>query len=208
MRALLVLSVVVAAACAPSAPPTREPDIVGVITVVSDDGHTVLVEERPQEMSGSAKARILVSDQTRIWRLGSPIAPASWSDLRVGVAVRAWFDGPVETSYPVGAKGAAIAIDPSAPPASLYVLSKGGPAVTVSVNGFEAAGVDCNGGAAIRPRADRTPDLPWEVVVALRSNGLVLLHERVDDLPRWLLVTPTAASISRTPVLGPFVTCP
>lgn len=156
MRVVLVLSLVVAAACAPSGPPTREPDIVGLITIMSDDGHTILVEERPQETSGSAKARILVTEQTRIWRLGSPITTATWSDLRVGTGVRAWFDGAVETSYPLGAKGAAIAIDPSAAAPSLYVLSKGAPAVIVTVNGFDAAHVECNGGAAIRPGADLT----------------------------------------------------
>lgn len=208
MRVVLVLSLVVAAACAPSGPPTREPDIVGLITIVSDAGHTILVEERPQETSGSAKARILVTEQTRIWRLGSPITTATWSDLRVGTGVRAWFDGAVETSYPLGAKGAAIAIDPSAAAPSLYVLSKGAPAVIVTVNGFDAAHVECNGGAAIRPGADLTPRLPWEVVVTLRSSGLLLLNERVADLPRWLLVTPTAADISSAPVLGPFAPCP
>src|SRR6266545_4313289 len=54
MRLLVALSVVVAAACAPSGPPTREPDITGTVTHVSDDRTSVLVEERPQETSGSA----------------------------------------------------------------------------------------------------------------------------------------------------------
>lgn len=208
MRAVLVLSLVVAAACAQSGPPTREPDISGLITAVSDDGNTILVEERPQETSGSAKARILITSATRIWRMGAPAAPATPSDLRVGISVRAWFDGPVETSYPLGAKGADVAIDPSANGAGLYVLSKGAPAVVVRVNGFEAARVACNGGAAVRPRADGTPDLPWEVVVARQSDGQTLFSGRVADLPRWLLVQPGNAGISTAPIAGPFVPCP
>lgn len=174
MRALLLLSLVVAAACAEPGPPTREPDIAGVITSMSDDHATVLVEERPQEMSGSAKARVAIRASTRIWRLGSPVMRASASDLRVGITVRAWFDGAVETSYPLGAVGGDVAIDPSAKDASLYVISKGGPPVVVRVNGFAGATVACNGGAAIRPRADLTPDLPWQVVVARQADGVVL----------------------------------
>src|SRR5512142_1969363 len=190
MRVVLVLSLVVAAACTPSGPPTREPDITGLVTSISDDGRTVLVEERPQEASGSAKARILITNDTRVWRLGAMTTRAASSDLRFGISVRAWFDGPVETSYPLGAKGADIAIDPSASGAALYVMSKGAPAVIVRVNDFEAARVACNAGAAIRPRADGTPDLPWDVVVARQSDGQTLFTGRVADLPRWLLAQP------------------
>lgn len=64
-RVALLLSLVVAAACSPSDPPTREPDIAGLVTSVSDDGRIILVEERPQETSGSAKARIVVTPDGR-----------------------------------------------------------------------------------------------------------------------------------------------
>jgi hypothetical protein len=87
------------------------------------------------------------------------------------------------------------------------VLSKGGPDVTVLVNGSAAARVACNGGAAIRPRADLTPDLPWEVVVRT-SDGAVLLDQRVTSLPKWLLVQAHSAGVSDAPIAGPFVPCP
>lgn len=211
MRALLALSLVVAAACAGGQPPTREPDTVGVITRMSSDGSAVLVEERPQEGSGSAKTSVRIAADTKVWRITSATsAPvrAQAADLKVGLTVRVWFDGPVATSYPAQAKASDIAIDPGTLGLSLYVVSKGGPAVSVRVNGFEGARVPCNGGAAIRPGADGTPELPWDVVVTRSSDGRVLLSERVTFLPRWLLIQPTGAGIGDSPVLGPFVPCP
>lgn len=211
MRAALLLSLVVAVACGPSGPPTREPDTTGVITQVAGDGGTILVEERPQEQSGSAKTSVRVTGDTRIWRLtGVAATPtrASAGELAVGTTVRVWFDGPVAESYPGQARAADIAVDPGALGNSLYVISKGGPAVTVRVNGFEAARVACDGGAAIRPGADGTPQLPWQVVVTREANGVVLLDERVSGLPRWLLVDARSATVGQSPVLGPFVPCP
>ena len=211
MRLALLLSLVVAAACAPAAPPTREPDTTGVITQVADGGRSVLVEERPQEQSGSTKTSVRVTGDTRIWRLtgvASSAARASAGDLAVGMTVRVWFDGPVAESYPGQARAADIAIDPGTLGNSLYVVSKGGPAVIVRVNGFEGARVACNGGAAIRPGADGTPQLPWQVVVTRAADGVVLLDERVTGLPRWLLVEPRSVAVGPSPVLGPFVPCP
>lgn len=210
MRVLLALSLVVAAACASASLPTREPDITGTVTHVSDDRSTILVEERPQAQSGSAKASVRITTSTHLWRdPGAKAAPSAalMSDIALGSAVRVWFDGPVAMSYPVQAKAGDIVIDASTQGASLYVLSKGGPDVTVLVNGSAAARVACNGGAAIRPRADLTPDLPWEVVVRT-SDGAVLLDQRVTSLPKWLLVQAHSAGVSDAPIAGPFVPCP
>lgn len=208
MRRALLLSLVVAASCASAAPPTRDPDTVGIITRMSDDRATILVEERPQETAGSAKTSVRVTSDTRVWRVGATTERADARDLRVGSTVRVWLDGPVATSYPGQAKGSDVAIDTRAHDAGLYVISMGGPEITVRVNGFEAARVGCNGGAAVRPGADGTPRLPWQVVVTRRSDGAVLLDDRVSELPRWLLVRRADAAISTAPIVGPFVPCP
>lgn len=208
MRLALLLSLVVAAACTPEGPPTREPDIIGLITVAPADGRTILVEERPHEVSGSAKASLRITPDTRIWRAGDGIARARASDLVVGVAVRAWITGPVRESYPIQADTSDVLIDPSATRSALYALSKGAAEVTIRVNGIDRARLPCNGGAAIRPGADGTPTLPWQLTVVRLSDGRVLLDDQVTALPRWLLVQGDTAGISTAPISGPFVPCP
>jgi len=205
MRLLLVLSVVVAAGCAPSGPPTREADISGTITRVSDDRGTVLVEERPQDTAGSAKASVRITAATHIWSADG--RQASAADLVLGANVRVWYDGPVATSYPLQAKAGDIALVLGGLRPQLYGLSKGGPAVIVRVNGRDAARLPCNGGVAIMAGADLVPTLPWDLTVVRESDGRVLLQERVTELPRWLLVGRDGASVSASPVAGPFVPC-
>ena len=112
MRALLVLSLLVAAACAPAGPPARNPDIVGVITRISNDGNTILVEENPSDTAGSAKASVTIDGNTRVWNFVGPgAARIDAGKLKVGLSVRVWFDGPVAMSYPVQGKAADIAMD-------------------------------------------------------------------------------------------------
>jgi uncharacterized protein DUF3221 len=206
MRALLVLSVVVAAACAPSSPPTREADISGVVTQVSDDRATVLVEERPQDTTGSAKAAVRITADTRLWTADGRRASAA--DIVLGSNVRVWYDGPVATSYPVLAKGGDIALVPGGLRPQLYALSKGGPAVIVRVNGRDASRLPCNGGVAIMAGADLIPPLPWDLSVVRESDGRMLLQARITELPRWLLVGRDSAGLSASPIAGPFVPCP
>jgi uncharacterized protein DUF3221 len=206
MRALLVLSVVVAAACAPSGPPTREADISGVVTQVSDDRATVLVEERPQDTAGSAKASVRITADTRLWTADGRRASAA--DIVLGSNVRVWYDGPVATSYPLQAKGGDIALVLGGLRPQLYALSKGGPAVIVRLNGRDASRLPCNGGVAIMAGADLIPPLPWDLNVVRESDGRVLLQERVMELPRWLLVGRDSAGLSASPIAGPFVPCP
>ena len=128
MRALLLLSVVVAAACAPSGPPSRAADITGVITSVAPGAGSILIEERPQDTSGSAKLSLRIDANTRLWRMtGSRATPLPASDLRVGMVARAWVDGPIAESYPGQGKASDVAVD-TASPGELYLLSEGGPA--------------------------------------------------------------------------------
>lgn len=112
MRALLVLSLLVAAACAPAGPPVRDPDIVGVITRISNSGSTILVEQDPNDPAAGAKASVAIDASTRVWNVATPggVSKIPASDLRSGVRVRVWFDGPVAMSYPVQGRAADVSI--------------------------------------------------------------------------------------------------
>ncbi len=111
MRGLLAC-VLAAAACAPSGPPSRTPDIVGVITRTAGDRGSILVEENAQDLSGSAKAWVRIDAETRVWDRTAPGAAVRLtpSDLRAGLRVGVWFVGPVAESYPVQARASDIAV--------------------------------------------------------------------------------------------------
>lgn len=207
MRLLLALSLVVAAGCASASLPTREPDTVGIVTRIADDASTILVEERPQDLSGSAKTSVRITGDTRVWKLDLPATRAQPRDVRVGMTVRVWFDGPVATSYPGQARAGDIAIDAKATGPGLYVISRGAADVTVRLNGRDAATVRCNEGVSVRPRADGTPDLPWEVTVT--RVDAVVLRETVTELPRWVFVERDGAHIGTVPLgAAPLLPCP
>lgn len=106
----LAALVILTAACATAGPPTGAAHITGTITRVGSGGSTILVEERPQEPSGGAKAAVTVTSVTRIWGPSGNTVRLSPADLRVGAVVRVWFDGPVAESYPVQGKAADIAL--------------------------------------------------------------------------------------------------
>ena len=118
MRALLLLSLVVAAACVVDVdPPSVPPDITGSITQLTStaDGVSIRIEELPAQPSGGKKARVRTDASTQ-WKdtrkqKGSPL-PGAAASLPVGTRVRVWFAGPAATSYPVEAKAAAILVLP------------------------------------------------------------------------------------------------
>ena len=89
----------------------------------------------------------------------------------------------------------------------LQVLSKGGPSVSVAINGAQVASLPCNGGLAFTPGEGGAPPLPWDVKVADQSTGRVLLEQRITELPKWLVVFRDSAGVSASPVLGPLVPC-
>lgn len=115
MRLALLLSLVVAAACALEGPPSRAADITGRITRVTDTTGGVLlllVEAVPTDTSGSPKASVRVDGSTRIFGGGTSDAQrnAPSSDLATGMEVSVWFEGPAAMSYPVQAKAATILV--------------------------------------------------------------------------------------------------
>ena len=95
------------------AAPNGPSSIRGTITNVSPLAGlgTVMVEERPQDQAGSAKASVTLNAASRIYRgRVSASTKASFSDLQKGQLVEVWFDGPVLTSYPEQATGSVILI--------------------------------------------------------------------------------------------------
>jgi hypothetical protein len=207
-RSFLVAALLWAAACAPAAGlPSRQADLAGLITNVGDGTGTILVEESRDPSTG-AKASVTIDGSSRIWAVtGQSVTRVLPDVLRVGASVRVWFDGPVATSYPVRGRAADIAIGTVSGAPRLDILSKGGPAVVVRVNGADAARVACNGGEAIFA-ADRGAFLlPWKVQVVRESDGRILLDQRVSDLPRWMLVTRNTVGISDQAIAGPRVAC-
>ena len=93
------------------------------------------------------------------------------------------------------------------PQAQLAIISKGGPAANIRINGAEAVRVPCNGGAALSPGAQGLPALPWTLQVVDQGNSHIMLDVRVTELPRWLLIERDSAGLSTNAISGPFVAC-
>lgn len=104
-----LLAALVLGACSSAGAPSGAPSITGTITRVSSGA--ILVEERPDERSGSDKASLRLTDSTAVWRqTATGRERASVSDLREGQRVEAWYDGPVAESYPVQTKAGIVLI--------------------------------------------------------------------------------------------------
>lgn len=110
---LLVALVSCAAGTGGETVPATEPSIRGTVTQVSpDEPRTVLVEENPGEESGSNKASVRLTGETRVLRRsGEAVQRAAPADLAVGQTVSVWFTGPVRESFPVQADAGTIVID-------------------------------------------------------------------------------------------------
>jgi hypothetical protein len=117
-RRFLVWSTLsIAVACAPNGGPLPNDAayMSGTVTGVGRvaEGWTVRVEERPLDLSGSAKGVFRVGGRTDVRRATGDAARAD--ELREGQRVRVWVTGPVMESYPVQAAARLIVIDAEAP---------------------------------------------------------------------------------------------
>ena len=109
IAALLFLVSCVATPPPPSPAVSRgdaEPYIRGTITNVTESG--VMIEEKPDERSGSAKAMMRIVDATQI--VSSDGRVLGRADLRNGQTVSAWTTGQVMESYPVQATASRIVV--------------------------------------------------------------------------------------------------
>lgn len=108
--------------------PSAEADIHGIITEAggmteeTNSGRgtaqrvgVVLIEENPDEESGSQKDSVSVTRATKLFkRRGQYLTHVGFDDLKVGQQARAWYTGPVAESYPRQATAKVIVVYPSA----------------------------------------------------------------------------------------------
>lgn len=75
----------------------------------------VLVEENPDEETGSQKDSVTVTKATQLfeWR-GRDLTRIRFDDLKVGQRAKAWYTGPVAESYPRQATGSLVVVYPPA----------------------------------------------------------------------------------------------
>ncbi len=75
----------------------------------------VLVEENPNEETGSQKDSVTVTKATELFeRRGRDLTRMRFDDLKVGQRARAWYRGPVAESYPRQATASLIVVYPPA----------------------------------------------------------------------------------------------
>jgi hypothetical protein len=75
----------------------------------------VLVEENPDEDTGSQKDSVTVTKATKLLeRRGQDLTPTAFDDLKIGQQARAWYTGPVAESYPRQATARVIVAHPPA----------------------------------------------------------------------------------------------
>lgn len=92
---------------AKTAIPRTAPSIIGQVTALALP--TIIVEEKPTEPHGSAKARVRITNDTQVLRRGED--GMGTAKLQVGQQVKVWFIGPVMESYPLQATAGVIVIE-------------------------------------------------------------------------------------------------
>jgi hypothetical protein len=108
--------------------PSAEADIRGIITEVGrmprevNGGGSagerigvVLVEENPEEETGSQKDSVTVTKATKLLEgRGGDHTRIGFDDLKAGQRVRAWYTGPVAESFPSQATASLVVVYPPA----------------------------------------------------------------------------------------------
>ena len=89
-------------------------------------------------------------------------------------------------------------------PVALSVENRGGPTLSVRIDGAEVLQLPCNDTREISPGVDGIPQLPWVVTVARLRDDVVVSTEQISVLPQWYLqIGDSALGFGRTPPLGP-----
>ena len=106
-------------------------------------------------------------------------------------------------------QSAEIPIDPSAiqgMPIELTFDGRGNPPVILRINGVDVAHLACGQGerTSFAPGQGGVPRLPWDLGVIRERDAVILIQERVESLPKWLVVFPDGGGgIGSTPAMGP-----
>lgn len=86
----------------------------------------------------------------------------------------------------------------------LSVENRGGPALSVRVNGVEVLQLPCDDSRTIEPGVNGLPPLPWTVTVARRTGDVIVATQAISTLPQWYLqIGDTSLGFGRTPPSGP-----
>jgi hypothetical protein len=118
---IVLAALVVSAGCGlrlPSDPPAIRGYVTSVSTAAGGTSNqafagTILVEASKDATGTSLdKASLTVAGGVPVLRVtkDGTVEAASFADLRVGIQVEAWVDGPVRESYPVQADASCVAI--------------------------------------------------------------------------------------------------
>lgn len=185
-EAILILNEA-AASAEPSDPadvlPDRDPDVTGQIT--QQEGGRVLIEAQPGVMEGD-KFWLTVDDSTPIFAdVNGQLESRNLNDLRTGIRVSAWADGPVAMSYPAQGGAAAIVIlDQGATEATPETGDGGLPTQEPHITGAITALddrmlVEVFPGAMIGDKIHFTVN---DATMILRRNGDVLEPAAMGDL--------------------------
>jgi hypothetical protein len=88
--------------------------------------------------------------------------------------------------------------------AVLSVENRGGPALSIRVNGAEVLQLTCNDARLIEPGVNGVPPLPWTVTVARIRNDVLVATQPIADLPEWYLqIGDASLGFGKTPPAGP-----
>ena len=102
-----------------------------------------------------------------------------------------------------------IPVDPSAIPGVPLELTfdgRGNSPVILRINGVDVAHLPCGRGetTSFAPGQDGVPPLPWDLQVIRERDGQVLIQERVESMPKWLLLfADGSGGIGPLPAMGP-----
>jgi len=88
--------------------------------------------------------------------------------------------------------------------AVLSVENRGGPELSIRVNGVEVLQLPCNDARIIEPGVNGLPPLPWTVTVARRKGDVIIATQPISRLPQWYLqIGDTSLGFGETPPQGP-----
>lgn len=90
------------------------------------------------------------------------------------------------------------------PPAVLTVENRGGPALSIRIDGIEVLQLPCDDTREITPGLDGVPPLPWTVTVARIKGDVFLATQPIANLPEWYLqIGDASMGFGTSPPIGP-----
>jgi hypothetical protein len=102
------------------------------------------------------------------------------------------------------ASPAPVGVPGPANPAVLSVENRGGPLLSVRVNGAEVLKLPCDDARTIEPGVNGVPRLPWIVTVARVDGNVVVATQPIADLPQWYVqIGDSSLGFGTRPVQGP-----